>query len=41
MAVIDGNRIVVGPTGAAVAGVKEIGGPVAVGETNAGRSFQE
>lgn len=30
-----------GPTGAAVAGIKEIGGAVGVGEADAGRSLQE
>lgn len=36
---VDGR--IVGPTGAVVAGVEEVGGAVGVGEADAGRSFQE
>lgn len=32
---------VAGPTGAAVAGVEQVGGAVGVGEADACRSFQE
>jgi len=41
MVVISVKGSVVDPTSAAVAGVKEVGRPVAVGEADPGRSFQE
>lgn len=41
MVVISVKGSVVDPTSAAVAGVQKVGRPVAIGEADAGRSFQE